>query len=61
MENEYTTKNELPFPPYCLIYDHHGRILVAGGGGASKTGIPNQIVCLLSAFIQYNLLIYGFS
>ena len=32
------------FPLYCirLIGDRH--ILVAGGGGASKTGIPNAIV-----------------
>jgi len=28
--------------------DHRGRILVAGGGGESKTGVPNQMVVLES-------------
>lgn len=39
--NEY-----LDFPPYFLSEDYHHKIIVAGGGGSSKTGIPNQIVCM---------------
>lgn len=35
---------QLSFPPYYLSKDHDGKIVIAGGGGASKTGITNQIV-----------------
>lgn len=44
MDTEYASHDVLPFPPYCMTFDHKGKLLVAGGGGASKTGVPNQIV-----------------
>lgn len=33
----------LDFPPYCMKVISERHILVAGGGGASRTGIPNSI------------------
>lgn len=32
-----------------MIYDHSGRIIVCGGGGASKTGVPNKLILLETA------------
>jgi hypothetical protein len=34
-------------PLYTVVCNNKGEILVGGGGGASKTGIPNGIVCVL--------------
>ena len=33
----------LDFPPYCMKVVSERHILVAGGGGSSKTGVPNCI------------------
>ena len=32
------------FPIYALEVDTEGGIVVAGGGGSAKTGVPNVIV-----------------
>ncbi|KAI2810125.1 hypothetical protein RDWZM_002809 [Blomia tropicalis] len=39
--NKPTLLARLDFPPYCMKVISERHILVAGGGGASKTGIPN--------------------
>lgn len=41
-------KHTLPYPIYSAEFDPYNRgyLLVAGGGGESKTGIPNQITLL---------------
>jgi hypothetical protein len=42
------SKAPLNFPPYAMTLDpSKERILVAGGGGDSKTGVPNRIVRLI--------------
>lgn len=33
----------LDFPPYCMKVISERHILIAGGGGSSKTGVPNCI------------------
>lgn len=35
-----------------MIYDHGGRVIVCGGGGASKTGVPNKLIILEAARIE---------
>lgn len=34
------------FPIFALAVPGNGLVVVAGGGGASKTGVPNSIVSL---------------
>lgn len=36
------------FPLYCVIPFGKGEFCVTGGGGKSKTGVPNAIVGVLS-------------
>ncbi|RKP24960.1 hypothetical protein SYNPS1DRAFT_29295 [Syncephalis pseudoplumigaleata] len=31
------------FPVYCLTFTQHGRLLVGGGGGNSKSGVKNKL------------------
>ena len=33
------------FPLYAIAITPGGHVVVAGGGGAAKTGVPNAIVC----------------
>eukprot|EP01122_Echinamoeba_exundans_P014097 TRINITY_DN631_c0_g1_i1.p1 TRINITY_DN631_c0_g1~~TRINITY_DN631_c0_g1_i1.p1 ORF type:complete len:583 (-),score=66.51 TRINITY_DN631_c0_g1_i1:1572-3320(-) len=41
------SKTPLSFPPYAMTLEaSKERILVAGGGGDSKTGVPNRIVAI---------------
>jgi WD40 repeat protein len=40
---------EFNFPPFAVIYDHSGRVLVCGGGGGSKTGVPNKLIIVEAA------------
>lgn len=39
-------KIDFSCPPYGLTEDYIGRLLVSGGGGSSKSGLPNKIVCM---------------
>ena len=32
------------YPPYCIKWIGEKHFLVGGGGGASKTGVPNKFV-----------------
>lgn len=36
----------LNFPPFCLVSDHKNRLIVGGGGGEGRTGVPNKILLL---------------
>lgn len=49
---EWREAIEFNFPPFACIYDHSGRVIVGGGGGASKTGVPNKLILLESATSQ---------
>jgi len=44
------TKITLPYPLFAADFDPYNRgyLVVGGGGGESKTGVPNQIVCTLN-------------
>lgn len=40
---DWSSKKELDYPPFCLD-SKGGYLVVSGGGGESKTGIPNELV-----------------
>jgi len=42
----FRTKLALKFPPFVVQCREHA-LIVAGGGGDSNTGVPNQIVPLI--------------
>lgn len=46
---EWKESIEVNFPPFAVVYDHSGRVIVCGGGGASKTGVPNKLIILEAA------------
>lgn len=37
------TSNRLDMPPFKVEFDSDGSVFVIGGGGESKTGVPNGI------------------
>lgn len=45
------------FPPFAMAVDKDNLVLIAGGGGASRTGVPNQLVsgacCCLCQIIPH--------
>ena len=47
-ENRGDLAAKINFPLYAvkMLTDRH--FIVAGGGGAAKTGVPNGFVCVLS-------------
>lgn len=40
-------------PPYCLVEDKSGSLIVSGGGGNSKTGLSNKIVTFNSLSFNF--------
>ena len=34
----------LPFPPFSVDWVDDANVVVTGGGGASKTGVPNGVL-----------------
>ena len=61
----FTTLETTNFPLYAVNVLDREHFLIAGGGGAAKTGVPNALVCaivkysLFSLFCQ-NILFHGF-
>ena len=50
----FTTLETTNFPLYAVNVLDREHFLIAGGGGAAKTGVPNALVCaiLFSLFCQ---------
>src|ERR1700761_9011108 len=40
----------IPFPAFCCSFVSPDKFLIAGGGGASRTGVKNTIVGIASIF-----------
>eukprot|EP01104_Vermistella_antarctica_P011319 TRINITY_DN3152_c0_g1_i1.p1 TRINITY_DN3152_c0_g1~~TRINITY_DN3152_c0_g1_i1.p1 ORF type:complete len:432 (+),score=90.97 TRINITY_DN3152_c0_g1_i1:417-1712(+) len=49
-------KHQLAFPVYCVSGNSAGRVVLGGGGGESRCGIPNQVVVLQWTETAINLL-----
>lgn len=47
-------KAALPYPLFAADFDPYNRgyLVVGGGGGESKTGVPNQIVSFRSVYVE---------
>jgi hypothetical protein len=57
---DWSSKKELAYPPFC-VDNKDGYLVVAGGGGESKTGIPNELVSLKQLCIVHNVITSIFS
>jgi hypothetical protein len=40
----WAPKHTVGFPPFAISVSEDGLVIVGGGGGSSKTGVPNQLV-----------------
>ena len=47
----FTTLETTNFPLYAVNVLDKDHFLIAGGGGAAKTGIPNAMVCSFLLFV----------
>jgi hypothetical protein len=43
MEGPRTLSHQLPYPVFGVEWARHRTLVVAGGGGSSKTGVPNAV------------------
>ncbi len=39
------------YPPYCIKWIGEKHFVIGGGGGASKTGVPNKFVSLIPVYL----------
>lgn len=44
MRTQHTTHQLPAFPVYCSAWISEDRLVLGGGGGASKTGVKNKLV-----------------
>ena len=44
MRTQHTTHQLPTFPVYCSAWISEDRLILGGGGGASKTGVKNKLV-----------------
>lgn len=42
-EEARTLSHQLPYPVFGLEWARHRTLIVAGGGGSSRTGVPNAV------------------
>lgn len=38
-----TLSHQLPYPVFGVAWARHRTLIVAGGGGSSRTGVPNAV------------------
>ena len=55
----FTTLETTNFPLYAVNVLDREHFLIAGGGGAAKTGVPNALVCSVVCF-RYFVKIFCF-
>lgn len=55
----FTTLETTNFPLYAVNVLDREHFLIAGGGGAAKTGVPNALVCIKFVFtVCPNILLF---
>ena len=47
----FTTLETTNFPLYAVNVLDKDHFLIAGGGGAAKTGVPNALVCIFDLYL----------
>lgn len=47
----FTTLETTNFPLYAVNVLDKDHFLIAGGGGAAKTGVPNALVCVFALYL----------
>lgn len=48
-----TIRNKVDFPVYGLDFTADDILIVGGGGGANRSGVKNNLVCVATAFVRY--------
>ena len=51
----FTTLETTNFPLYAVNVLDREHFLIAGGGGAAKTGVPNALVCARMCYSLFSL------
>ena len=52
----FTTLETTNFPLYAVNALDREHFLIAGGGGAAKTGVPNALVCISLNYLVFTVL-----
>ena len=55
----FTTLETTNFPLYAVNVLDKDHFLIAGGGGAAKTGVPNALVCIFALYL-FTLIFYKY-